>query len=377
MDSVALAQSLVRVDTVNPPGREDQCTAALADALADAGYACRQIAFAPGRATLLARIGGHASRAPLCFTGHLDVVPLGARAWSRDPFGAEIDQGRLYGRGSSDMKSGVAAFVAAAVEHAEAARAGAGVMLVITAGEETGCEGAFHLAAQAADRDWLGPAGALVVAEPTGNAALLGHKGALWLRASVDGVAAHGSTPHLGSNAIYKIARAALVLEGFAFDALPHATMGAPTLNVGTLAGGSNINSVPDLAELTLDIRSVAGQDHATLRRCLCQALGPQVRWQTLVDLEAVCTAADAPWIRRAIDIAARYSAQPSGAAFASYFTDAAVLRPMLGMPPTLVLGPGEPAQAHQTDEYCEVAKVRAAQALYGEWIEDWCGAVE
>jgi succinyl-diaminopimelate desuccinylase len=80
--------------------------------------------------------------------------------------------------------------------------------------------------------------------------------------------------------------------------------------------------------------------------------------------------------VRRATAIAARHAPQPPAATFASYFTDAAVLRPMLGMPPTLVLGPGEPAQAHQTDEFCEVAKVRAAQALYGELIDDWCGAV-
>jgi succinyl-diaminopimelate desuccinylase len=373
MDVVALTRTLVRVDTINPPGGEQRCVAPLADALATAGYDCRCVEFAPGRSTLLARIGGHPAKAPLCFTGHVDVVPLGAAAWRHDPFGALIEGGRMYGRGTSDMKGGVAAFVAAAIEHAEVARAGAGVMLIITAGEETGCEGAFHLAAQPAHRTWLGPAGALVVAEPTGNEVLLGHKGALWMRASTAGVAAHGSTPQLGSNAIYKIAQAALSLERFEFDVPPHPLMGAPTINVGTLAGGSSINSVPDAAELTLDIRSVPGQDHAALRDCLCRRLGPQVRLATLVDLEAVCSDADAPWIRRVAEAARRHAPQAQAAGVASYFTDAAVLRPMLGMPPTVLLGPGEPAQAHQTDEYCEVAKLQAAQVLFGELIEDWC----
>jgi len=373
MDVVALTQTLVRIDTVNPPGGEDRCIAPLADALAGAGYACRSIDFAPGRRTLLARIGGRPDRAPLCFTGHIDVVPLGTAPWRHDPFGAQIEDGRLYGRGSSDMKGGVAAFVAAAVEHAGLARDGAGVTLIITSGEETGCEGAFHLAAQSAERAWLGPAGALVVAEPTGNEMLLGHKGALWMRATTEGVAAHGSTPQLGSNAIYKIAQAALSLESFEFGVPPHPLMGLPSLNVGTLAGGSNINSVPDAAELTLDIRSVPGQDHAALRDCLCRRLGPQVRLATLVDLQAVCSDAEAPWIRRVAGLAARHAPQGRAAAVASYFTDAAVLRPLLGMPPTVVLGPGEPAQAHQTDEYCEVAKLHAAQTLFGELIADWC----
>ena len=141
---------------------------------------------------------------PIAFTGHTDTVPLGAQPWSVPPHEGLVKEGRLWGRGSSDMKSGVAAFVAAALRHAARLEGTAGVVLYITAGEETGCEGAFALAR----RGMQGQAGALVVAEPTSNRPLCGHKGALWLKATTRGVTAHGSMPDQGVNAVYAAARA-------------------------------------------------------------------------------------------------------------------------------------------------------------------------
>ncbi len=373
IDPVALTQALVRADTVNPPGHEDLCTTQLADLLSDAGFDCRTVEFAPRRSSLVARIGGRPDRLPLCFTGHVDVVPLGAAPWQHDPFGAEIAGGLLYGRGSSDMKSGVAAFTAAAIGLADRLRDSAGLSLIITAGEETGCEGAFHLVGADATRALIGAAGALVVGEPTGNVPLLGHKGALWLAASVRGTTAHGSMPERGDNAIYKMARAALALEAFRFETGAHPLMGAPTLNVGTAHGGLNINSVPDAAELGIDIRSVAGQDHRQVLQCLCHALGPQVRLRELLDVGSVYTEPDDAWMQRVFAICQARSGRLPQAATATYFTDAAALRGPLGMPPTVILGPGEAALAHQTDEYCRVDAITQAEAIYGDLIRDWC----
>ena len=384
LDPIELTQTLVRIDTVNPPGHEDRCVEILADLLSAAGFNCRTHEFAPRRTSLVARIGGSGSRAPLAFTGHVDVVPLGNAAWQHDPFGGEIVGGRLYGRGSSDMKSGVAAFVCAAIAAADRLRdqrrGEAGLSLIITAGEETGCEGAFAMASSPQARELLGTAGALVVAEPTANAPVLGHKGAFWLSAQTRGTTAHGSMPERGDNAVYKMARAALALEQFKFDTPAHPLMGAPTLNVGTAHGGLNINSVPDAAELGIDIRSVAGQDHAQVLQCLCRVLGSQVRLRTLLDVGSIFTEPDDPWMRRVLALCAARSgshvesAESATGRIASYFTDASALRLPLGMPPVVILGPGEPGMAHQTDEYCEVDKIRSAQALYADLINDWCG---
>jgi succinyl-diaminopimelate desuccinylase len=212
-----------------------------------------------------------------------------------------------------------------------------------------------------------------VVAEPTANAPLVGHKGAFWLKAQARGVTAHGSMPEHGDNAIYKIARAALALEQFRFETPAHPLMGAPTLNVGTARGGLNINSVPDAAELGIDIRSVAGQDHARVLQCLCAALGPQIELSTLLDVGSVYTAPEDPWMQRVFARCAERQGQMPQARTVSYFTDAAALRLPLGMPPVLILGPGEPQLAHQTDEYCHVHRIVEATALFEDFITDWC----
>ena len=373
-DPVALTQALVRVDTVNPPGHEDGCITLLADLLAGAGFQCRVHDFAPRRSSLVARLAGTPTqRPPLAFTGHVDVVPLGAAPWRHAPFGGDIEGGRLYGRGSSDMKSGVAAFVCAALAQAERARQGPGLSLIITAGEETGCEGAFAMARAPDVATLLGRAGALVVAEPTANAPLLGHKGAFWLQGTASGVTAHGSMPERGDNAIYKMARAALALEQFRFETPPHPLMGAPTLNVGTARAGLNINSVPDAAELGIDIRSVAGQDHGRVLQCLCAALGPGIGLRPLLDVQSVYTAPEDPWMQRVFALCAQRQGVPPTPRTVSYFTDAAALRLPLGMPPVLIMGPGEPQMAHQTDEYCEVQRIGEAVTLFEDLIIDWC----
>jgi succinyl-diaminopimelate desuccinylase len=372
-DALRLTQTLLRMDTVNPPGNEDQCTQYLAGLLGAAGYVCQLFEFAPHRATLVARIGGKPGLLPICFTGHVDVVPLGSAPWTHAPFGAEIVDGKLYGRGSSDMKSGVAAFVVAAIALAEQLRDSAGLTLVITAGEETGCEGAFHLAALEQAINFMGTAGALVVAEPTANEPLVGHKGAFWLRANATGVTAHGSMPERGDNAVYKIARAALALEDYDFEQAPHALMGAPSLNVGTVRGGLNINSVPDAAEMTIDIRTVAGQDHRQIWGCLCHRLGDGVTLQTLLDVPSVYTAPEHPWMQRVMAHCQPLFSAPLQPKTVSYFTDAAALLAPLGQPPTVILGPGEPQMAHQTDEYCMVERIAEAEQLYRAIILDWC----
>lgn len=371
-DAIALTRTLVRMNTINPPGNEDQCTVFLSRLLESAGFVCRLVEFGPRRSTLVARLG-RGDKPALAFTGHVDVVPLGAAAWRHDPFGGEIVDGRMYGRGASDMKSGVAAFVSAAVSMAARVRERADVTLIITAGEETGCEGAFHLVQQENAQELIGPVGALVVAEPSSNQPLVGHKGVLWLQASTEGVTAHGSMPERGDSAIYKIARAVTAMESFAFEDDPHPLMGNPTLNVGTVRGGLNINSVPDAAEMTIDVRTVAGQNHAHVYGCLCGALGPDVRLRTLIDAASVYTPPDDPWMRQVFAACQKHFDAPLQPRTVSYFTDAAALLGPLGNPPTVILGPGEPHMAHQTDEYCEVARIEEAVAIYEELIRDWC----
>ncbi|HWM81761.1 MAG TPA: M20 family metallopeptidase [Pseudolabrys sp.] len=367
MDAVEVTRRLVAFDTINPPGRERDCMTWIADQLDAAGFETQLLPMGEERANLVARIGA-SDEPPLCFSGHIDTVPLGLVPWSRDPFAGEIVNGRLYGRGSSDMKAGVAAFVCALCEQADSLKNGRGILVAVAAGEETGSDGARALVEAGA----IGPLGAVVIAEPTNNAPAVGHKGALWLKASFSGKTAHGSMPHLGINAAYKAAHALVALERLTLTDPGH-PLGSPTLNVGTVHAGLNVNSVPDRAELGIDIRTVPGVDHGEVRALLARELGQEATLETLIDLVAVWTDADEAWMRRVRGVAdAVTGATPNPTLAMSYFTDGSILVPAAGHPPAVILGPGDPQQAHRTDEYCDVANIYAAVDIYSRIIADW-----
>ncbi len=372
IDSVSLTRDLIRFRTINPPGEEEACARHLGGLLEAAGFRCDYVMMGEGRANLIARIGGSNDRPPLAFTGHIDVVPLGAAPWRMDPFGAETGDGRVYGRGASDMKSGVAAFVAAAIDAAPHLAKGPGLLLIITAGEETGCTGAHHIVATA--RGLLGKAGALVVAEPTSNRPMVGHKGALRLKITAKGVTAHASMPDQGVNAVGRAARAVARLDDFDFNVARHAVMGAPTLNVGWMHGGMNINSVPDLAEVGLDIRTIPAQRHAEIQRQLASYLGAEVEVSMLDEAVPVWTEPNIAWVRGVFTTVQTISGRAPEIAAAPYFTDASALTPAFGGIPTVVLGPGPAALAHQTDEYCEIAAIEEAKAISQRLMVDWVG---
>lgn len=370
LNAVELTRQIVRMNTVNPPGDEEQCARHLGVLLENAGFKVAYHQLSPKRASLVATIGGSGDKAPLCFTGHIDTVPLGAAKWRMDPFAADTDAGKLYGRGTSDMKSGVAAFVVACVNLSGKLERSPGLELVITAGEETGCQGAFHLTHKSGA---LGRAGAVIVGEPTSNYPFVGHKGAFWLNARTKGVTAHGSMPEKGVNAVFKAARAVTVLERFRFSNPPHPLMGQATLNVGTIRGGLNINSVPDEAVIGIDIRTVPSVRHAQIKVDLARQLGADVELETLLDLESVYTAPEDPWVQEVFDVMQSILGKRPEPRAATYFTDAAALNLAYGTPPTIILGPGEAPLAHQTDEYCVVERVTESVAAYEEIARRWC----
>jgi succinyl-diaminopimelate desuccinylase len=366
-DPIALTRSLLQFDTVNPPGRERDCARHAGAMLEEWGFRVEYHEYDERRTSVIARAGGAEAKPPLCLTGHIDVVPLGTRAWSKDPFSGETDGDRLYGRGSSDMKSGVAAMLLAARSVGKTLSGTPGMVLVLTAGEENGCIGSQHLA----KTRLLGRAGALVVGEPTSNYPFIGHKGSLKFHARFKGVSAHGSMPELGVNAIYKAAKAVGALEAFDFGAKAHPVMGGPTMNVGTFAGGSGVNMVPDTASIGVDIRTVPGMDHAALLNKL-KGMLKDAELEVFSNLPPVWTAPEDDWVQRVFEICRpQLGAQPQPRT-ATYMTDAANLLKVYQGAPTVVLGPGEPQMAHQTDEYCSMERIRQAVAIYEALILDW-----
>lgn len=364
-----LTRDLLALRTVNPPGDEAPAIDLLARRLEAAGFATHLVELAPGRPNLIARLAGTDASAPaLGFTGHLDVVPLGEATWRRDPFAGETDGDRLFGRGAADMKGGVAAMVAAAIAVASGPRPRAGLELVLTAGEETGCAGAARIVATPGS---LGRVGALVVGEPTGLAPKLGHRGVVWLRLRFSGRTAHASMPEAGDNAVLKAARAALLLAGHDFAGARHPALGRPTLNVGRLEGGLNLNSVPDGAVLGIDVRPIPGQTGASIAAELGR-LVPEAEIELLVDCPPLWSDPGDAWLQQVAARAARVIGERSAPAPVPFATDAGFLAPAYGGVPAVVLGPGETDQAHRTDEWCSLTRIAQGAELYRELADAW-----
>ncbi|MDB5591877.1 M20 family metallopeptidase [Enterovirga sp.] len=367
-DPVALAQRLVRIPSVNPPGDEAPCADAVAQVLAEFGCVVERYEFAPGRPSLVARLRGTTDQKPLCFTGHVDVVPAGTAPWRYGPFDGVIADGMLHGRGSCDMKSGIAAFLTAAADLAGRAPLRRGLTFVITSGEETGCQGAFDLAR----RGVLGPAALLVVAEPTSNQPVLAHKGSLRVAVTARGRTAHSAMPEEGENAISKAVDWIGRVQKLRFEA-SHPLLGRATAAVTTVTGGHAANAVPDLARFTVDFRTLPEDDHPSRLRELRALLGDEAEIEILTDFGGFATPPDSPAIRPLLDLLTGRLGRPPALLGAAYFTDASALVPGFGDVPTVVIGPGASAQCHKTDEQCAVAEIQAAKEIYGELIRRVC----
>jgi succinyl-diaminopimelate desuccinylase len=369
LDARALTRELLAFNTINPPGMERACAKHLGALLERAGFRVAYHEFAEARTSLIAHIGLADGKPPICFTGHIDIVPLGNARWTRDPFAGESDGDKLYGRGSTDMKSGIAAFIVAACELAPELARGPGLVLVITAGEEIGCEGAKYLA----DHKLLERAGAIVVAEPTANYPYVGHKGLAWFEVETTGVTAHGSMPEVGDNAIVKMAQVIGDLGHFRFPVESHAVMGKPTLNVGTIHGGLNTNSVPDRATITLDTRTVPGIDHVHLCDSLQALVAPRgARVRRIVETPPLYTEPANEWVQQVFDLCAPYLEGRPTPKTITFSTDGADLKRGFGGPPAVILGPGEPRLAHQTDEWCSIGRIGQSVELFRALMQRW-----
>jgi succinyl-diaminopimelate desuccinylase len=352
LDPRTLTRDLLGFNTINPPGMERACAHHLGVLLEGAGFRVAYHEFAESRTSLIATIGGSDAKPPICFTGHIDTVPL-------------------FGRGSTDMKSGIAAFVIAAIELAPHLARGPGIVIVITAGEEIGCEGARYLA----DQKLLGRAGAIVVAEPTANYPYVGHKGLAWFEIETEGVTAHGSMPEVGDNAILKMARVIGDLESFRFPVESHAVMGKPTMNIGTIRGGLNTNSVPDEARITVDTRTVPGIDHGHLCRSLESLLSPRgAHVRKIVDTAHLYTEPSNAWVQEIFELCTPLLDGRPTPKTITFSTDGADLKRGFGGPPAVILGPGEPKLAHQTDEWCSINRLEQSTDLFVRIMQRWTG---
>lgn len=291
----------------------------------------------------------------LLLSGHIDTVPANPQGWRRDPWSGEISEGVLHGRGASDMKSGLGAQIATLL----ASPAGAPVGLAVSLNEENGCQGTDDviLALQQAGAR----PEALIVGEPTNGQIVLGHKGPLWIEVVTTGVAAHGSTPDRGVNAIEKMAR--LLLRARAELPLrSHPQLGTESLNIGVIKGGTLRNMVPDRCLLEIDMRTADPDPEPLLAWWRDQ---PETAELTIiVQQAALWTEPDEPWVR---SLPGEFAAGPVG-----FGTEAGPLSAAFGLSRAIVWGPGPMDAMHALDEQVSLAAIDQATAGYCAAVRSW-----
>ncbi|MCS6908454.1 MAG: M20 family metallopeptidase [Anaerolineales bacterium] len=369
-DEIAhLTRELVRFDTTNPPGNERRAVEFVAESLKPFGFECLFLEHETQRATLLARLQGSGERGALVFNGHIDVVPVGVESWQHPPFEGVIDGGKVWGRGAADMKGGVAAMMAAAKAVAQADLALKGdLILTVTAGEEVDMLGARALAALPEARHWQ----AVIISEPTSNRLGLAERGVFWPEITTYGKTAHGSTPELGVNAVMMMVKLLAEFEKLDIPFQPHPVLGEFTRSVNTIHGGVKVNVVPDRCSVMVDMRTLPGQDHAELMRLLEAFLarlageipGFRATIRLTYELPPAETPQEAEAVQKFLFAAKAHCGVDLPIVKVPFATEAGVFVPTLGLS-TLILGPGDPALAHQPDEFVGIAEMEEAARLY------------
>ena len=383
---VELTRSLVRIPSVYRPGEpganEAEAAAFVESWLRREGLPVEIQEVAPGRPNVLSWIGekGPGQRC-LLLEGHTDVVTEGdAREWTYPPFAAELRDGRIYGRGSADMKSGLAAAMIALAAFKRAGVTPAGKLLVgALVDEEDAMLGVRHLVKSAAGREL----DAAIICEPEENELCLEQRGVVWARIRARGKMAHGAMPEAGVNPIRALGsvlrqvpslekRLRKQCEKSRYLKPPTVT---PTIIQGPPrgVGAPQSNVIPAIAEMTLDVRLTPGIDaqgiHAELEALCRQAEaglpGVKVEWEpvnafrlaTKMEKSQAVVQAMIHGVRKATGKSPRYGGVPGS-------TDGTILHMELGIP-IVTCGPGNRLIPHQVDEYVEAREIVEAAKIY------------
>ncbi|GAB2826381.1 M20 family metallopeptidase [Streptomyces daliensis] len=376
--AVALARELVRLRTVNAEGATDverPAAEVVTRLFRRFGWEHEVVEVAPGRPNVVAVVEGGGGDGPtLMFEGHIDVVTEGDAAdWSVDPYGAEIRDGKLWGRGAADMKSGVAAMIYGVRALQEAGPFPGRIVLGVLCDEEGMMLGAKAFAASplAAEVDGV------VVCEPEGYEVCTSARGGIRLRLGLTGAMAHGAMPQEARSPVVAGARIVAALAGVQEWAEErygtHRHAGRVTVTPTVLRAGdpSQLNVIPGHGLVGVDVRTIPGTDHAELigrvRRAAEEAAreaGVTVELAVVDDRPAIETPEDHPVVAGLV--AAHSLVHGEAPAFGAVpgTTDGTILTRDAGLP-TVVYGPGGKWIAHQKDEYVEVREIGEYTRVY------------
>jgi len=374
--TIELLRDLIAIDSVNPslvPGShgEGEIARAISGLLQAAAIDVEIQEVTPGRMNVVGVIEGNHKGRSLMFCGHMDTVGvIGYNA----PFDPVYKDGRIYGRGSQDMKGGLAAMLSAAVQVSRNGGLRAGRLVVAAVVDEEYAS----IGADALVTKWK--ADAAVVGEPTDMKIAVGHKGFEWVEVRTEGVAAHGSRPRDGRDAILRMGRVLSKLEKLDRELQarhPHAILGTGSLHASFINGGKELSTYPDVCSMQMERRTITGEpDQCSLQeveRILDELRREDPEFKAsarfMFHRPPYETPADHP-LPNLIETVVRQRGQVAERGGMSFWTDAAVLG-HAGIP-SVVFGPGG-AGLHSISEYVLAADVLTCRDALVDLTGDFC----
>ncbi|MBN1327935.1 MAG: M20 family metallopeptidase [Candidatus Heimdallarchaeota archaeon] len=367
-----LTKDLVEFDSQNPPGKCDHIAQYLKEIGKDLGFKTQIFEMDNNRHNIVLSYGE--GEKDIVLSGHLDTVPIGdEKQWKYPPLEVTDIDGKLFGRGTVDMKGGVASLIAV-MEVLSRFEVDLNHRLVFvgTADEEVGMNGAFHLK----EKGVMNNAECLIITEATDLKVGIAEKGPYWIRVKVKGKAAHGSMPEVGINAIEGSCKCIEQLKNY-LPSINHELLGKSTLNVGLIQGGTKINVVPEDCSFDCDYRLVPGvawsEFNLEIINLLKEISSNQkftISHELIHTIPALSTSKDNPLVQSLLKWSQTITMKESAPIGLTYGTDAAALIPPQDIP-FIIIGGGHPSVLHQANEYVHLNDLVKASKIITAGIID------
>ena len=374
-EAVEMLQDIIRMRTEND--RETEVAVYLQKLLKAHGIESQLVEFEPGRSNLVAEIQNGASDKVLGLSGHMDVVKAGNHdLWQHDPYAAEIVDGKLYGRGATDMKGGLMALVIAMIHAKEHQNFNGTIRLLATVGEETGEPGARQLS----DLGYADDLNGILVAEPFNNRILYMHGGSYNYKIKSHGISAHSSTPQKGQNAIQHL-RDFMVAIQAKLDPIiakyENKHLGRTIHSVTLIEGGVQLNSIPEYAEYQANARTIPEFDNDKLTALIEETVeelngldkGYQFEFELLADMPTVVSDPESELIQVIHEVSHQDNIELIALPGT---TDTAQFQRNNPNMDVAIYGPGDVNIAHQLNEFIEVDDYLAFIPTFVKIIEGY-----
>lgn len=372
MDVIEILSDIIKINTENPPGNEKDITQYIIERFE--GYEdIIEIDLGDNRASLIVNIPGE-SEETVAFIGHIDTVPVSdASLWKYPPFEAHIEGDLIYGRGSSDMKSGAACMISLGEYFIKnKIKPNKNIMLVFTADEEATGKGVVSVF----EKGYLDDVDFIIVPENTSSDVVLKEKGALWISLELFGKAAHGARPDLGINAVELAFELVNDLKSYVESYCNDDLLGDSTISLNTITGGKSTNIIADYCQANIDVRANPDLTNAEVIKYLDRQIykfenkhkGLEIKYEILTDRPSLEMNSDNKYVKEFVSNLDKLEMEYKYAGI-TYFTDLSLTIPELNTP-FVIFGPGFIDKGHQRDECAPVEAIRKANKMFIEYLK-------